>query len=177
MSGWPALDATVMAVSFFNTLLLLWLGLAVLLNAERRSKGIWLAGGGLLSGAAFLIVHTAILGEGVTRVGRETALAQVVQLVERAQESKPPIQKLADRVSAVFVPTVLVIALLPAIGGGAIRLFAAEAPGPTAERLHHGSGQGDLHRPQRGIALQRGRAEGIRAHARAAPTGCGVAHD
>ncbi len=70
MSGRPALDATVMAVSFFNTLLLLWLGLTVLLNAERRTKGIWLAGGGLLSGAAFLIVHSAILGEGITRVSR-----------------------------------------------------------------------------------------------------------
>ena len=47
-----------------------------------------------------------------TRVGRETALARIVELVERAQGSKAPIQRLADRVSEVFVPLVLVIASL-----------------------------------------------------------------
>lgn len=47
-----------------------------------------------------------------TRVGSETALARIVQLVEQAQESKAPIQRLADRVSAVFVPTVIVVALV-----------------------------------------------------------------
>lgn len=52
----------------------------------------------------------------VTRVGSETALSQIVRLVETAQNSKPPVQKLADRVSAVFVPTVLAIALLTGIG-------------------------------------------------------------
>jgi Cu+-exporting ATPase len=45
-----------------------------------------------------------------TRVGRDTALAQIVDLVQRAQGSKAPIQRAADRISAIFVPIVLVIA-------------------------------------------------------------------
>jgi len=51
-----------------------------------------------------------------TKVGRETALAQIIKLVEDAQGSKAPIQKLADQVSAVFVPAVIVIALLTFAG-------------------------------------------------------------
>ena len=47
-----------------------------------------------------------------TKVGKETALAQIIRLVEDAQGSKAPIQKLADQVSAVFVPAVIGIALL-----------------------------------------------------------------
>lgn len=52
----------------------------------------------------------------VTRAGSQTALAQIVQLVENAQSSKPPVQKLADQVAAVFVPSVLAIALITGIG-------------------------------------------------------------
>jgi Cu+-exporting ATPase len=47
-----------------------------------------------------------------TRVGAETALAQIIRLVREAQGSKAPIQRLADQVAAVFVPAVISIALL-----------------------------------------------------------------
>jgi Cu+-exporting ATPase len=48
----------------------------------------------------------------VSKVGADTMLAQIVQLVEDAQGSRAPIQRLADKVSAVFVPVVVVIAIL-----------------------------------------------------------------
>ncbi|GIV66139.1 MAG: copper-translocating P-type ATPase [Bellilinea sp.] len=47
-----------------------------------------------------------------TRVGKETVLAQIIRLVEEAQGSKAPIQKLVDRVAAIFVPAVIGIALI-----------------------------------------------------------------
>jgi P-type Cu+ transporter len=51
-----------------------------------------------------------------TRVGADTALAQIVRMVEEAQGSAAPVQRLADRVSAVFVPIVLLIALATLAG-------------------------------------------------------------
>lgn len=47
-----------------------------------------------------------------TKVGRDTALAQIIQVVEDAQSSKAPIQRLADKISSIFVPVVVVIAFL-----------------------------------------------------------------
>lgn len=65
--------------------------------------------GGTLNSEGSLLVRT-------TRVGSETALAQIVRLVAEAQSSKAPIQRLADRVAGVFVPVVMVIAVLSAAG-------------------------------------------------------------
>jgi Cu+-exporting ATPase len=48
----------------------------------------------------------------VTRIGRDTAVARIAELVRHAQATKAPVQRLADRVSAVFVPVVLVLAAL-----------------------------------------------------------------
>lgn len=50
-----------------------------------------------------------------TRVGKETALAQIIDMVKRAQNSKPPIGRLADVISAYFVPVVMIIAVISAL--------------------------------------------------------------
>ena len=59
--------------------------------------------GGTLNASGTFVMRT-------TRVGRDTALARIVELVQRAQGSKAPIQRLADRVSELFVPAVLIAA-------------------------------------------------------------------
>ena len=66
MSGIFLLDWAIMAVSLFNTITSLWLGITVLLNAERRGWGMWLVSGGLLSGAAFFLSHSIIVGLGLS---------------------------------------------------------------------------------------------------------------
>jgi Cu+-exporting ATPase len=65
--------------------------------------------GGAINGEGRLLVRTQALGA-------ETVLARIIRLVEDAQAAKAPIQKLVDKVSQVFVPTVLVIALVTFIG-------------------------------------------------------------
>jgi signal transduction histidine kinase len=67
MTGSLFLNWATMAVSLFNTILALWLGLTVLLSAERRTWGIWLASGGLLLGGVFFVSHSAILGHGLAQ--------------------------------------------------------------------------------------------------------------
>lgn len=52
----------------------------------------------------------------VTRVGRDTTLSKIIQFVEDAQGKKAPISKSADKVAGVFVPIVLVVSLLAAVG-------------------------------------------------------------
>jgi len=69
-----------------------------------KSAGDRVIGGTLNGEGAFEMEATA--------VGSETALAQIVRLVQQAQASKPPIQKLADRISGIFVPVVLGIAVV-----------------------------------------------------------------
>jgi signal transduction histidine kinase len=59
------LDWGNITVSFFNTIALLWLGLTVLLNADRRTWGTWAAGGGCLLGGLFFVGHSAVVGRGI----------------------------------------------------------------------------------------------------------------
>ncbi|MGB9988865.1 heavy metal translocating P-type ATPase [Massilia sp. SM-13] len=65
--------------------------------------------GGAINGEGVLLVRT-------TAVGAESTLARIIRLVEDAQAAKPPVQHLVDRVSAVFVPVVIVLAALTLAG-------------------------------------------------------------
>ena len=69
--------------------------------------------GGAMNGEGLLLVKTL-------KVGAESTLSRIVRLVESAQAEKAPIQRLVDQVSAVFVPVVLVLALLTLLGWGFI---------------------------------------------------------
>ncbi|HYM01881.1 MAG TPA: heavy metal translocating P-type ATPase [Stellaceae bacterium] len=75
------------------------------------------------------VIGASLNGDGrlrvrVAAVGRDTALAKIIALVEGAQASKAPVQRLVDRVSAVFVPIVLAVALVTLVAwlvsGGAV---------------------------------------------------------
>jgi Cu+-exporting ATPase len=77
--------------------------------------------GGTINGHGALVVVA-------DRVGRDTVLAQIVRLVERAQSSRAPIQAMADRISAVFAPAVL--------GVAALAFVAWYEVGPEPRLLH-----------------------------------------
>ncbi len=90
-----------------------------------KSTGDQVAGATINASGALLVRATA--------VGRDTALAQIVRLVEQAQAGKAPVQRLVDRVAAVFVPTVLAVAAATfavwwlAVGDPAAGLLASVA--------------------------------------------------
>ena len=69
--------------------------------------------GGAVNGSGLLLLRTRA-------VGAESTLARIVRLVESAQAKKAPIQRLVDRVSAVFVPVVIGLALLTGLGWGLV---------------------------------------------------------
>ena len=79
--------------------------------------------GSTLYGAT--INHTGLLKFQATRVGNDTTLAQIIRLVEEAQGSKVPIQRLADLIAAYFVPSIIAVAL------GAFLLWLAVGPSPA----------------------------------------------
>ena len=78
-----------------------------------KDEGDAVTGGSVNAEGALLVKTGAI--------GAETTLARIIRLVESAQAAKAPIQRIVDRVSAVFVPVVLGVALLTFVAWGALR--------------------------------------------------------
>jgi Cu+-exporting ATPase len=74
-----------------------------------KTKGDTVIGGTLNQTGALVIA--------ATKVGRDTMLARIVQMVAEAQRSRAPIQRMADQVSGWFVPVVMAIAVLAFWGG------------------------------------------------------------
>ncbi|MBU1176883.1 MAG: heavy metal translocating P-type ATPase [Patescibacteria group bacterium] len=58
------------------------------------------------------INHNGVIQFKVTKIGQDTVLSQIIKLVENAQSSKAPIQKLADKISGIFVPVVIIISVI-----------------------------------------------------------------
>jgi Cu+-exporting ATPase len=75
-----------------------------------KIKGSRVTGGTMNSEGAFVMR--------AEKIGSETMLSQIVKLVETAQQSRPPVQRLADKISARFVPLVILIAVLVLRPGG-----------------------------------------------------------
>ncbi|MEM8874203.1 MAG: heavy metal translocating P-type ATPase [Planctomycetota bacterium] len=91
-----------------------------------RQKGDNVLGGTLATDGALTVR--------LTRVGAETALSNIVKLVEKAQASKPPVQRLADRISAIFVPVVIGIALVTGVVWVSVGYASGWEPGVTWAR-------------------------------------------
>ena len=89
-----------------------------------------------------------------TRVGADTALAQIARLVAEAQSGKARVQRLADRVSAVFVPAVVALAVATLVGW----LVAGQGAGDAVQR-----GRG---RPHHRLPMRAGPGDADRAHGR-----------
>ena len=64
--GYP--EATLLIVSLTNVILMLWLGMTVLMNAERRSAGVWLAGAALLLGSGFFLLQAIVAWRGIGQI-------------------------------------------------------------------------------------------------------------
>lgn len=86
----------------------------------KKTKKDALIGGSMLT--------DGIVKAQVTAVGKDTVLSNILTLVKEAQSEKPPIQQLADKISAVFVPVVLAIALLTFL----INYFAFDVSGTSS---------------------------------------------
>lgn len=66
---------------------------------------------GSVNGEGMLLIET-------TAIGAETVLARIIRMIEQAQADKPPLQRLVDKVSAIFVPVVLLVATATVLGWG-----------------------------------------------------------
>ena len=104
------------------------------------NKGV----GDTLTGATLLVAGAIQMR--ATRVGDDTVLAQIIRLVDEATASKAPVARLADKVSGVFVPVVMAIALVTGVvwyvvSGDAEFVFAMSVPvrfGASYAHGHHG---------------------------------------
>ncbi len=82
--------------------------------------------GATINGNGTLVVRA-------TRVGAESTLSRIVEMVERAQGSKPQIQQLADRIASVFVPAILLLGLITFLGWLAIAVLTGTLGGASFE--------------------------------------------
>lgn len=104
--------------------------------------------GDMLVGAT--VNQTGLLRMRATRVGGETILAGIIRMVEQAQGSKAPIQRLADTVSGIFVPTVIAIATLTFLGWFLAGALGALPPAITGDSM---SGPWWVHALITGVAV------------------------
>ena len=120
--------------------------------------------GGAVNGEGLLVVRT-------TAIGAESTLARIVRLVESAQAKKAPIQRLVDRVSEVFVPVVMAIALATVLGWG-LATGRAERRRGARDRLPLCAGPGHAdghHGRHRGRGTTRRADQGCRGAGARAP--------